>query len=140
MADPKTRPTRASVAKFLGTIADAERRKDCKTVAAMMRRASGKAPKMWGPSLVGFGSRPLKYASGRELDWPEIAFSPRRGDLTLYLGEFEGKANLLARLGRHKTSKACLYIRRLADVDRKVLETLIEKTLDYQASPGADPR
>jgi hypothetical protein len=129
MAELKTKKTDASVAAFLGKIADAGRRKDCKTVAAMMRRASGRAPKMWGTSIVGFGSRRLKYASGRELDWPPIAFSPRKGDLTLYLGQFEKNADLLARLGKHKTGKGCLYIKQLADVDQKILETLIKKTL-----------
>jgi len=128
--EPKTRKTRASVAAFLDRIPDAGRREDCKAVAAMMRKASGRAPKMWGTGIVGFGSRRLKYASGKELDWPAVAFASRKTDLTLYLGEFEGKAELLARLGKHKTSTACLYIKRLADVDRSVLETLILKTLE----------
>ncbi len=130
MAEPKTRETKASVAAFLGKIADAERRKDCRTVAAMMRRATGKPPKMWGTAIVGFGRQPLKYASGRELDWPLVAFAPRKGDLTLYLGPPETKADLLKRLGKHKTSKACLYIKRLADVDTKVLEAVIERALE----------
>jgi hypothetical protein len=129
MAEPKTRETKASVATFLGTIADAERRKDCRTVAAMMRRATGCAPKMWGTAIVGFGRQPLKYASGRELDWPRVAFSPRKGDLTLYVGPPEEKADLLKRLGKHKSSKACLYIKRLADVDQKVLEAVIRRAL-----------
>ncbi|HET8947980.1 MAG TPA: DUF1801 domain-containing protein [Candidatus Polarisedimenticolia bacterium] len=129
MAEPKTRETKASVAAFLGKITDAERRKDCKAIAAMMRRATGAAPKMWGTAIVGFGSRPLKYASGRELDWPLVAFSPRKGDLTLYLGPPDAHADLLKGLGKHKTSKACLYIKRLADVDRKVLESLIRRSL-----------
>jgi hypothetical protein len=131
--EPKTRATTASVAAFLDKIPDAGRRKDCKEIAAMMRRASGAAPKMWGPAIIGFGTRRLKYASGRELDWPAVAFATRKGDLTLYLGEFEGKADLLARLGKHTTSTACLYIKRLADVDRDVLETLVLKTLEGTA-------
>ncbi|HZN04300.1 MAG TPA: DUF1801 domain-containing protein, partial [Candidatus Polarisedimenticolia bacterium] len=113
--EPKTRKTAASVAAYLNAIPDAGRRKDCKEIAAMMRRASKVAPRMWGPGIIGFGSRRLTYASGRELDWPAIAFASRKGDLTLYLGEFDGKADLLKRLGKHKTSKACLYIKRLAD-------------------------
>jgi len=129
MSEPKTRATKASVAAFLGTIAGAERRRDCREVAAMMRRATGAAPKMWGTAIVGFGSRRLKYASGRELDWPAIAFSPRKGALTLYLGAMEKRADLLARLGKHRSSKACLSIKRLADVDRKVLEALIARAL-----------
>jgi hypothetical protein len=130
MAEPKTRETKASVAAFLGRIADAERRKDCRTVAAMMRRATGKPPKMWGTAIVGFGRQPLKYASGREMDWPLVAFAPRKGDLTLYLGPPGTKADLLQRLGKHKTSKACLHIKRLADVDTKVLEAVIERALE----------
>lgn len=138
MAGPKTRMTKASVAKYLDKIPDAGRRKDCRTVAAMMRKASGSAPKMWGPGIVGFGSRPLKYASGKELDWPALAFASRKTDLTIYLGEFDDRARLLARLGKHKFTKCCLYIKRLSDVDRGVLEELIRK--DYQASPGAERR
>ena len=132
MAEPKTRQTNASVAEFLGAIPDAERRRDCKAVAAMMRRASGETPKMWGTGIVGFGTHRLRYASGRELDWPRIAFSPRKGDLTLYLGAPEANADLLARLGRHKSSKACLYIKRLADVDPAVLEKLIRRALQQK--------
>jgi hypothetical protein len=142
-SEPKTRETRASVAAFLDAIPDAGRRRDCKAIAAMMRKASGAAPKMWGSAIIGFGRRRLKYASGKELDWPAVAFASRKGDLTLYLCEFDGKADLLARLGKHKTSTACLYIKRLADVDRGVLETLIKKTVTaerYQASPGAERR
>lgn len=130
--EPKTRETKASVAAFLEKIPDPARRKDCRTVAAMMRKASGAAPKMWGPAIVGFGSTRLKYASGRELDWPAIAFASRKTDLTLYLEEeFEGKADLLKRLGKHKTGKCCLYVKRLADVDLDVLETLIVKSLRW---------
>ena len=136
--EPKTRETKASVAAFLNTIPDAARRKDCKDVAAMMRKASGAAPKMWGTGIVGFGSVRLKYASGRELDWPALAFASRKTDLTLYLDERELKAELVKRLGRHKTGKCCLYIKRLADVDRGVLEALIRRS--YQASPGAERR
>jgi hypothetical protein len=137
--EPKTRETKASVAAFLDAIPDAARRKDCKEVAAMMRKASGAAPKMWGTGIVGFGRRPLKYASGRELDWPTIAFASRKTDLTIYLDPREDYRALLARLGKHKMGKCCLSIKRLADVDRGVLEALIEKTV-YQARPGADRR
>lgn len=137
-SEPKTRQTKASVAAFLDAIPDAARRKDCKDVAAMMRKVSGAAPRMWGPGIVGFGSVRLKYAGGRELDWPALAFASRKTDLTLYLDEHELKADLVKRLGRHKTGKCCLYIKRLADVDRGVLEALIRRS--YQASPGAERR
>jgi hypothetical protein len=140
MAEPKTRRTNASVAAFLGRIEDPDRRRDCRTVAAMMRRATGESPKMWGTAIVGFGTQPLKYASGRTLDWPQVAFSPRKGDLTLYLGPPDANADLLKRLGKHKTSKACLYIKRLSDVDPAILEALIRRTIAYQARPGEQRR
>ena len=126
---PKTRPTKASVAAFLEKIPDAARRKDCKAVAAMMRKASGAAPKMWGSSIIGFGSRPLKYASGRELDWPVLAFASRKSDLTIYIDHRRDLTDLLARLGRHKVSKACLCIKRLSDVDRSVLEAILRRNV-----------
>ena len=128
MAEMKTKKTAASVAAFLGTIADPARRKDCESVAAMMRRATGAPPKMWGAGIVGFGSCRLKYPSGREIDWFPIGFSPRKQDLTLYglLRDAESE-RLLARLGTHARGKGCLYIRRLDDVDRDVLQALIER-------------
>lgn len=135
---PKTRKTKASVTVFLDAIPDAARRADCKAVAAMMRKVSRAAPKMWGPGIVGFGSWRLKYASGKELDWPALAFASRKTDLTIYLDPDQDQADLLARLGKHKMGKCCLYIKRLADVDRSVLEALIRK--NYQARPGAERR
>jgi hypothetical protein len=126
MAEPKTRATNESVTAFLARIADDERRTDCKTIARLMKAATGAPAKMWGASIVGFGSAPVVYADGRTLDWPAVAFSPRKGDLTLYLklGR-EGQAALLKKLGKHKAGKGCLYIKRLADVDLAVLEKLI---------------
>ena len=125
MAEPKTRPTKVSVAAFLKKATDEETHADCLTLVRLMEQATGEAPQMWGPSIVGFGSHRLVYASGREVDWPLIGFSPRKKELTLY-GLGAGKrAALIARLGRCRTGKGCLYIRRLADVDMKVLQTLI---------------
>jgi hypothetical protein len=125
MAELKTKPTQASVASFLDSIADAERRRDCKAVAKIMREATGAAPKMWGPSIVGFGSYRYRGATG-EREWFPVGFSPRKQDLTLYLlGGVEGHKALLAKLGKHKTGRACLYLKRLADVDMKVLEQLV---------------
>ena len=99
-------------------------------VLEMMRSLSGAEPEMWGPAIVGFGSMPYKYASGREIEWMEIAFSPRKANLTLYLTEgFDGYEEMLARLGKHKVSKACLYIRRLSDVDEEVLKEIIAASL-----------
>jgi hypothetical protein len=126
MAEPKTKPTAESVTALLAKVADDERRADCKTVARLMKAATGAAPKMWGASLVGFGNAPVVYADGRTMDWPAVAFSPRKGDLTLYvkLGR-DGQAALLKKLGKHKAGKGCLYIKSLADVDLAVLEKII---------------
>jgi hypothetical protein len=96
-----------------------------------MEKATGEKPKMWGSSIVGFGSRHLKYESGRELDSMEIGFSPRKQNLTLYLTNGEAlDENLLSKLGKHKLGKSCLYFKRLSDVDEKVLEQLIEKSIE----------
>jgi hypothetical protein len=126
MAELKTRPTRASVAGFLKKIKDEGTRQDCVDVAKMMQQATRAEPKMWGSSIIGFGSRRLKYASGRELDWPVAAFSPRKADITLYVLTGSAKqAALLKKLGKHTTGKVCLYIKKLEDVDTKVLKELI---------------
>src|ERR1043165_7091997 len=117
MAEQKTKPTDESVEDFLNRISDAERREDCFAVAKMMEEITGEKPKMWGPSIVGFGTYHYKYASGHEGDWPVAAFSPRKNDLTLYIMMgLERDPELMAKLGKHKTGKACLYIKRLADV------------------------
>jgi hypothetical protein len=136
MAEPKTRPTKASVTRFLDGIEDEDRRRDCKTLVRMMKAATGEPPTMWGTAIIGFGSQPLAYASGRTQDWPLIAFSPRKRDLTLYLGAGLGERALLAKLGKFKASKACLYVKRLSDVDLGVLEALIAaaiRTADAEA-------
>lgn len=126
MAENKTRPTQASVAAYLDALTDEARREDCRALAALMTRATNLAPEMWGPSIVGFGSYHYRYESGREGDSCLVGFSPRKGDLTLYLaGSFPGKEELMAKLGKHKAGKACLYLRRLSDVDPAILEQLI---------------
>ncbi len=134
MAEPKTRPTKASVTKFLATIADDTMRKDAKKLVTLMQKATAAKPQMWGSAIVGFGTVRLKYASGRELDWPLMGFSPRKQALTLYLPNFQRLTPFLKRLGKHKTSKSCLYIKSLADVDLKVLEEMITASAH---SPGA---
>lgn len=138
MAEPKTRATKESVTDFLGRVADDERRKDCKTVARLMKAATGAPGKMWGASIVGFGSAPVVYADGRTLDWPAVAFSPRKGDLVLYvkIGR-EGQAALLKKLGKHKAGKGCLYIKSLADVDLAVLGKIIAGAAKPAAKPAA---
>ena len=126
MAEAKTRPTGASVQDFLDGIVDDVRRQDCLTLLRLMKRAAGAPPKMWGAGIVGVGSYQLRYASGRQADWPVAAFAPRKQDLTIYImSGFDGHDALLRRLGKHKTGKCCLYIKRLADVDLKLLEQLV---------------
>ena len=123
MAEAKTRPTKQSVASFIKGV-DEERRKDCTTLVRIMKDASGAPATMWGTGIVGFGSYELKYANGRTADWPIIAFSPRKQDLTLYVGRgIDG--TLLKALGKHKLSGVCLHIKRLSDVDLAVLEKVV---------------
>ena len=130
MAELKTKKTEADPGDFLGKIKDAATRKDCADIAALLQRITGAAAKMWGPSIVGFGSRRLKYPSGREIDWMVAGFSPRKAAIVLYLpGELAKQAALLKKLGKHSTGKGCLYIRKLADVDTKVLDELIRESV-----------
>ena len=130
MAELKTKPTNASVEKFLNQVADEARREDCFKVAKMMEEITGEKPKMWGPSIVGFGSYHYKYASGQEGDWPIAAFSPRKQDLTLYLlPGFQEHAELMQQLGKHRTGKSCLYIKRLSDVHGPTLKKLIRESV-----------
>ena len=130
MAEMKTKPTGQSVAEFLNEVSDEERRADCFQVAKIMEEITGEKPKMWGPSIVGFGSYHYKYASGREGDWPEMGFSPRKKDLTLYIMVgFEKHADLMEKLGKHSTSKSCLYIKRLSDIHIPTLKKLIKISL-----------
>jgi hypothetical protein len=133
----KTQKTKASVSAFLKGIADDVRRKDCQTLVRIMKAAVGTAPKMWGTSIVGFGHYHYKYASGRENDWFLAGFSPRKQDLTIYLMSGIDRHNaLLTRLGKFKTAKSCLYIRRLADVDMAVLEELIAESVKHMKANG----
>jgi hypothetical protein len=130
MADSKTRPTTLSVTAFIDAITDSTRRADAKALVRLMQNAAGEKPKMWGPSIIGFGSYHYKYDSGREGDMPLIGFSPRKAASVLYgLIGSSGSKDLLAKLGKHTTGKGCLYIKKLADVDKQVLETLIAKSL-----------
>src|ERR1019366_8795523 len=130
MADNKTKPTKFSVAAFIDALTDPVRRSDAKALIKLMQNAAGEKPRMWGPSIIGFGSVHYKYESGREGDMPVIAFSPRKAASVLYgaIG-FTGAEALLAQLGKHTTGKGCLYIKKLSDVDQKVLETLVVKSL-----------
>lgn len=135
MAELKTRKNNASVSVFLNSIEDAQKRADAKKVAAMMRKATASNPKMWGTSIVGYGSYHYKYASGREGDWMLIGFSPRKQNLTLYImAGFSQFDALLVKLGKYKTGKSCLYVKQLADIDLKVLESLIIRSIKYMRS------
>lgn len=132
MAENKTKETKASVTAFMNSIEDPQKRADARKVAAMMRRVTGKRAKMWGSSIVGYGTYHYKYASGREGDFMVAGFSPRKQALAVYImagfGRFDA---LMARLGKYKTGKSCLYIKRLSDVDEKVLEKLIAESVNY---------
>ena len=126
----KTRPTGTSVAAFINAIDDEGRRRDCRTVMKMMRAATGASPKMWGPSIVGYGRYHYTYASGREGDWFETGFSPRKQNLTLYImAGFANYGRLMKALGPHSTGVSCLYVKRLADVDLDVLDALIRQSV-----------
>lgn len=126
----KTKKTEASVEDFFDEIEDEQKRDDSRKIAELMEKATNAKPKMWGDAIVGFGARLLKYESGRELDWMEIGFSPRKATLTLYLNLGDDwDADLLAKLGKHKIGKGCLYFKRLSDVDEKVLEKIIIKSV-----------
>ena len=135
MAEPKTKPTNQSVKEFLNEISEPERRADCFAVAKIMEEISGEKPKMWGPSIVGFGSYHYKYASGHEGDWPMMGFSPRKKDLTLYIMMgFEKHRELMEKLGKHSHAKSCLYIKRLSDIHIPTLKKLIKTSLkDHKA-------
>ncbi len=135
---PKTRPTGASVPAFLAALPDA-RRADARGLVTLMRKATGTAPRLWGTSIVGFGGYRQTYAGGREVEWPLIAFSPRKSELVLYLMPgTRSVAPLLARLGKHRTGKACLYVRSLADLDLAVLEELVARAVAAMAERRVD--
>lgn len=130
MAEAKTKPTSQSVRTFLNAIADPRRREDAGAVAALMGEVSGEPPVMWGPAIVGFGAYRYAYESGRTGAAPLVAFSPRKAALTLYLSsDFPEREGLLARLGKHTSGKACVYVKRLADVDGAVLKRLVGASL-----------
>jgi hypothetical protein len=128
MAELKTKETGASVDAFLKKL-PAARRRDAEGILGIMQRATREQPAMWGTSIVGFGRVHMKYASGRELDWFKAGFSPRKDSFTLYLcGGFAEHGDLMGRLGKHKTGRGCLYVKKLEDVDANVLTQLVTRT------------
>jgi hypothetical protein len=132
MSELKTKRTKESVAAFLKSIPDEGRRRDAKAVLAMMEQITKKKAAMWGTSIVGFDTHHYKYASGQEAEWPVAAFSPRKTNLTVYLMPgFDGRSELMAKLGKHTTGKSCLYIKRLEDVHLPTLKALIRESVKW---------
>jgi len=138
MAELKTQKNDRSVSTFLEAIPDEQKRQDSLKIVELMKLASGAGPSMWGDSIIGFGAIHLKYASGRELDWFPVGFSPRKQNLTLYIiPGFETYDALLAKLGKYKMGKACIYINKLADVDSSVLYDLVKASVNHQLKSNA---
>jgi hypothetical protein len=130
MSEPKTKPTDVSVDHHLIAIANEEQRDDAQRLVALMRSVTEREPRMWGPSIVGFGSYHYRYSSGHEGDAPLAGFAVRGREIVVYIeASFEGRDDLLAKLGKHRTGKVCVYVRRLADVDLEVLETLVARSV-----------
>ena len=125
----KTKVTDASVDAFLATLDNDARRADCAIVSELMRQATGAAPKLWGTNMIGFGSHRYRYASGKEGDWMQVAFAPRKDKVTLYLMGMDENAELLAKLGKHTRGGGCLHLKKLADVDMDVLKELIQRSV-----------
>jgi hypothetical protein len=143
MGELKTKQNDASVEAYLSAIEDADRRDDCRTLTAIMRRVTGYEPKMWGSGIVGFGSYHYTYESGHEGDACLAGFSSRKAEISLYLMPgLQAKETLLAALGKHKAGKGCLYIKRVSDIDVRVLEKLIRESVAElrRRYPGQEPR
>ena len=132
-AKVKTTETSSSVTGFVKTV-DPQRQADCREIIAIMKKASGFSPKMWGPAIIGFGKYHYKYESGREGDAPLVGFSPRKSEFSLYIGNFAGKEALLQKFGKHKVAKSCVYIKKMEDINADVLEKLVAGSVKhYQA-------
>lgn len=140
MSVPKTKPTEVSAESHIAAIANEEQRNDAQRLVVLMRKVTKQEPRMWGPSIVGFGSYHYRYASGHDGDSALAAFAARGRELVVYLAEsFEGRDSLLAKLGEHRTGKVCVYIRRLANVDLKVLEKLVTRSVAETKSRYPQP-
>ena len=136
MADTKTKPTEVDVGDFIAAVEKPGPRPDAVILRDVLERVTGEPATMWGPTIVGFGSYHYRYASGHEGDACRVGFSPRSANLVLYVGGFPEYDGLLGRLGKHKRSKACLYLNKLADVDLTVLEEIVART--YRTTENAD--
>ena len=139
MTETKTTPTKVSVDEFIAAVDKPLRRADALALRDLMERVTREPATMWGPSIVGFGSYHYCYDSGREGDLCRVGFSPRAANLVLYVGSFPGYGELLARLGKHKRSTACLYLNKLADVDMAVLEEIVRETFEATAKADGGP-
>ncbi len=138
MAELKTKRNEGDVKAFLAGVADDKRREDSFTVLKLMKQVTRKKPEMWGDSMIGFGSYHYKYASGREGDWFATGFSPRKQNMTLYImSGFRQYESLLAKLGKHKTGKSCLYINRIEDIDLDVLRELVKQSVEHVSKSNA---
>lgn len=136
MQENKTQATEQSVEEFLNNIEDPNQKKDCIILHKLMKEITKSEGKMWGDSIAGYGDYHYKYASGREGDWFKIGFSPRKGKITIYLSYgFESNIDLMSKLGKHKTAKACLYIKKIEDIDQTILKELMIETINK--IPGA---
>ena len=132
MSKLKTKPTKVSAKSHIAAITNEEQRSDAQTLVALMRKVTKQEPTMWGPTIVGFGSYHYKYASGHEGDSALTGFAVRGRELVVYIAQgFEGRDALLAKLGKHRTGNVCVYIKRLADIDLKVLETLVARSIQH---------
>ena len=135
MAELKTKPTGESVEAFLNSVLDEKKRKDSFTLLELMKKVTGAQPQMWGTSIVGFGRYHYKYASGREGEWFLAGFSPRKGNLTLYImSGFDRYESLMGKLGKYKTGKSCLYIKQIKDVNLDTLSELVRRSVEHIAA------
>jgi hypothetical protein len=131
MAKNKTTETKASVAHFLATVKDEKKRKDCSAIIDLLEKHTGLEPKMWGPSIIGFGSYHYKYESGHEGDAPLVGLSPRANAISLYLSNVMEKEDLLKKFGKHKTGKGCIYIQKTEDIDTTVLIQMAKNSIKH---------
>ena len=132
MAELKTKKNKSSVINFINSIDHEGKRKDAMEILEMMMKITGEQPKMWGSSIIGFGDLHYKYASGREGDWFKCGFSPRKANISMYLMQCDisRAQDLLDQLGKHKTGKGCLYINKLADINKEILEIIIKESYE----------
>ncbi len=133
-AKAKTTETTLSVTSFIKKVEDKQRQADCFAIAEIMKVVSGFEPKMWGPAIIGFGTYHYVYESGHEGDAPLVGFSPRKNEFALYIANFDGKEKLLEKFGKHKTAKACVYIKKVADIDVEVLKKLVKGSVKHYQS------